>query len=241
MNSLANHNYAMQLRQRGRGRPRTVAPEIRENNYKDPNGQYQLSELKPWHVRIVDYMISSPAAKIVDVAGFFNVSPQWIGTLLRTDAFVEYYKLRMQDYQDEVKFRIVNKLQGIASESLDAIQEKLQDTETVITFGQAKDAAELSLRALGYTSHGNNGGGSNVQIVNNNQTNNLMVAEGSAVARAREKMLQRLAISSQENDGMEVSRENFTRVTSSMEVGFEGVDVGEVEEDIEDAVLLDLT
>jgi hypothetical protein len=210
---------------RRKGRPQTAPLSLRANGYRDEDGRYQLSAgLKPWHERIVDFMIANPSAKIVDIAKAFDVTPIWVGMLLKTDAFREYYDHRMQEFQGLINQRIVTKLHGIAAVALDQLHDKVTDEMNPLSFGQVKEAAELSLKALGYTAQP---GPAVVSTVVNNtkvEHNTYVAVSKSAVEAARAKMKERLALEPPVSDPSQ-----YQRVTSSMEVGVEGV---------EDAVLL---
>ena len=236
VDSLDNHRFSMQLlnRVRSRGRPRTAMPELRNNNYRDEDGRYQLSEgLKPWHERIVDFMVARPSAKIVDIAREFGTSPQWIGQLLKTDAFIEYYKIRMSSYKETVDVQVVAKLQGLALASLDGMVDKVNDTKAPLSFGQLKDTADLSLRALGYTAQP---GGVNLTLHNEKNTT-VIASTHEAVNKARQKMLEVMKAQTQTSDPA-----NYRQVTASLEKSYQDVEVEETDmkvlEGISDAVVL---
>lgn len=217
----STHKYAMQLR--GRGRPRTAEDELRQNGYKDGKGRYQLADgLKHWHTRVVDYMIFHPEAKIKDLAEAFDVSPQWMGQLLKADSFKEYYCMRMEEHQSSVSVAIVSKMQGVAVKALDKMNDKLDAKD--ISFGQVKEAAELSLKSLGYTAQG----GINVAVHNQGkgQTNVMVAVPSSAVEKARKRIEARMK---ENGDKIEHDKDNYVAVTSSLEKGIE---------DVEDAVIL---
>ena len=215
----ARHNLAR------RGRPRTASDEVREAGYKDEKGNYALTGgLKPWHERIVDFMLLNPNAKIVDIARSFGVTPQWIGQLIKTDAFVAYYKDVMAEQQGHIHTTIVAKSQGVAIKALDKMAEVLDKED--VSFGVARDSAKLALEACGFI--GNRATGVNVNM-GNGQGQTVSITVGKSVfEEARERILARQKENSekQQFDGT-----NYQHVTSSMEIQ------GEARE-IEDAVIL---
>jgi len=149
MKHLSTAQLALTRGLRTRGRFRIASEEQRDRNYRDENGQYQLVDgLQPWHRRIVDFMVANPAAKIVDIADFFCVTPVWIGILIKTDAFREYYGSRMEEHQGQVGKEIISKLQGVATESLDQLYTKLKSP--TVKFDQVEKVASMAVKALGH-------------------------------------------------------------------------------------------
>lgn len=199
--------------QRERGRPRSAPDLLRANGYKDAQGRYQVTELQPWHERIIDFMVGHPHAKIVDIARAFDRSPQWIGQLLKTDAFREKYSERMKEHQGLVGEEIVSKMQSVAVKALGKLDREL---DTTMKFEQVQSVAQMTLQGLGFMA---NGAGMQVHIDNRKQT--VLVDKG-IVDRAREKLQKKM----QDNTKViEHDATQYQRVTSSMDVGYEGVQV----------------
>lgn len=196
-----------------RGRNRTATDEVRANGYRNEDGRYVMSDgLKPWHERIVDWLLINPHAKVVDVAREFKVTPQWAGQVMRTDAFQEYYSVRMRGYRERYEEQLVYKLQSVANKSLDRLAEKVE----VADLEGARQVADTTLKALGYTS--------NVNLVAT-QTNNVYTVPKERYERARERMLE-----AQKNKELPAhDQAAYRHVTSSLEREIEGV---------EDAVVL---
>lgn len=199
-----------------RGRPRTADDELRQNGYKR-DGQYVLTNgLKPWHERIVDFMLVNPQVKVVDVARAFGVTPQWVGQLIRTDAFKEYYHARIGAHRDFMDEQIVNKMQGIAVKAFDKMSEKLDAPDA--GFGQAKEAAEMVLRGLGYGQKPT-AVGVNVNGANGAQVSVLISSD--AYDRAKRLMQEKMRSNTEQ---LEHDDSNYTHVTSSLEVPYEALD-----------------
>lgn len=208
--------------QRDRGRPTTATHLEKARNYRDEEGRYALPDgLKPWHMRIVDFMLLNPHAKIVDIAENFRVTPEWMGQLMKTDAFVEYYRQRMAEHQSLIGVMVVQKMQSVASKSLDVMSEKLDKGE--LTFGQVKEAAELALKGLGYTS---NVAPMQVNVNTGNGGETTVTVESDMVSRARAKLRARMKENSED---LSHDPDNFRNVTASLEVGYE---------EVEDAVVI---
>ena len=220
LNQIDNAKFNLAQGLRKRGRPRHASDETRANGYNNELGRYQLVDgLKPWHERVVDTMISNPHAKIVDLAEVFHVTPIWMGQLLKTDAFQEYYKNRLGDHQDLVSKTIVHKMQGVAITALDKMSEEMQGN---VPFGQLKDAADLALKGLGFTTQH----GPPIMIDTKGGQVTMISVSSEALERARE----RTKIAMKENtEGLSFEDGNFQQVTSSLELGVE---------DIDDAVIL---
>lgn len=210
------------VRDRGRGRPRTADADLRNNKYRDENGQYQLSEgLKPWHERLVDYLLLHPHAKTVDVARFFHVSPVWAGELMATDAFKEYYSRRMQEHQRFVSVSIVSKMQGLAAKAMDKVAEKLDSGD--VPMGQALEAVTIATRGLGFGLAG--AGGVRVQIDSNSKGPVFIGVSSQVIEQARKDMeLQRQTPTT-------APAEAYREVTQSLEMMPEQYEtLGNVEE-----------
>lgn len=200
-----------------RGRPRTANSELRENNYRQDGKYVMTNGLKPWHERIVDFMVLQPNAKIVDIARQFDVTPQWIGQLIKTDAFEEYYNTRMSKHQDIMHTTIINKMQGVAVKAFDKMAEKLDEKD--LSFSAAREAADLTLKGLGYTS---NGSGVNVNVGKAQQASVTINVESEAVRRARERIQARMV-----ENGKQIQRDedNYSYVTAALEVPSESIEI----------------
>jgi hypothetical protein len=199
---------AMSMGFRRKGRPRVATQDVVDNGYKDPNGQYVLpAGLKPWHERVVDTMIANPNFKIVDLARAFNVTPQWMGALLRTDAFKQYYHERMIVHRQMIDATVVGKLSGLMESSLDKLQERVN--ADAVTFAQAKDAADLALRGLGYLGQMANPGTVNVSVRTGNVQQNVMFVPDDLMEAARKKLQERMQLTEAED-----TSNAFLRVTS---------------------------
>ena len=200
-----------------RGRPRTADPTLRDNNYRDENGRYQLTELKPWHERIVDFMLMNPGAKKVDIARAFDVSPQWVGQLTMSDSFIEYYRSRVGRHEELVHTQTITQLQSVATKALGRISEHLDSKD--VSFGAAKEAASLALKSLKYIDDGGQG-----VSIRTNGGQVVVAVTSDVVARAREKMKQRAEEASRT---IEHDPDAYQQVTSSMSIR---------QEDIPDAI-----
>ncbi len=209
--------HKLMMLQRERGRPRIAADDVRANGYKNEAGRDVLSNgLKPWHERVVDFMVMNPHAKIVDIANAFGVTPVWVGRLLKTDAFVSYYKARMSDHQDVIGQQIVHKMQSVAVKALDKMAEKLVGGD--LTFGQVKDAVDTTLKGLGYTS---NVGATHVNVQASGHVQATVMVQADAVARAREKLSAHMKENTKMLESGEQTTDDYQQVTSSMDLGVE--------------------
>lgn len=220
MHSVKNYRFA--LVQRNRGRPPTTTDADRARGYQDAEGNYALGEMKPWHIRVVDYMLANPSAKIVDIAKEFSVTPQWMGRLMKADSFKEYYEQRLTAHQDTVSVELVSKMQNVATKALEGVVEKLENKE--VKFDEMLDAADLALKGLGYTAKS----GMNVNVKSNSTTTNVTLVDASVVERARAKMLQKMR---ENSNGLTHDEDAYTSVTASLEVSDGLVEDAEVVDD----------
>lgn len=211
---------------KGLGRPRVASQEDRANNYKDANGRDILvGGLKPWHIRIVDFMVANPHAKIVDIAEEFRVTPQWMSRLMKTDAFEEYYRRRMEDHQGLVGEEIISRMQSVAVRSLDELHHRLDNEPEKVSFDHIRAAADSTLKALGYTTSKPTVFAAKVE------QNVIYSAPREAVERAREKLANHMKTNTEK---LSADEEAYRSVTSAMDVSLE-----DMENKVEDAVLVE--
>jgi hypothetical protein len=200
----------------------TTTDADRARNYQDADGNYALGELKPWHSRIVDYMIAHPSAKIVNIADAFGVTPQWVGRLMKSDSFREHYEQRMREHQDLVSMEVVTKMQEVATKALDHVAKKIETGE--VKFEHVLDAADLALKGLGYSAKpvsvnvkGGDGG-----------TTNVVMVDSGAVDKARQKMMKAMRLNTEKTTN---DPTNYTEVTASLEMSDVEVEDAEIVED----------
>jgi hypothetical protein len=211
-------NYIKGLRTRGRNR--TASDEQRERNYRDESGKYQLSDgLQPWHYRLSDFMLANPAAKLVDAAAAFGVTPQWIGHLIKTDAFVEFHQPRLAQHQGQIEGAITSKLQGVAVKALDKLDHGLNSSQ--VDLEDAGKVAALALKSLGFGVKA-----ASVQV-NDNRIQTVSVAP-EHIQRARQRIEQQLAGNTKE---LEHEPKHYEHVTASLQLGSNG--------EVEDAMLVE--
>lgn len=141
----------------------------------------QIQTINYRHEALVDWMISRPDGTMREAAADLAMSEHQISIVRNSDAFRDYYSRRMRDHQTRVSEGIVELTQGVARESLEAIQEKIKNERAKLKLESLTDAAEMSLKALGF---GRPAGG------HNHTQNNFMFANVSPemLAEARKKM-----------------------------------------------------
>ena len=208
------HRILMAMAKRQPGRPVVAQPELRNNGYKDQNGQYQVTELKPWHERIVDWMIMNPEGKIVDVARAFGVTPQWVGQLTKTEAFKSYYTMRMEAHRDLIDEEIIRKMQGVAVAGLEETHKNIQKGE--LAQRDITEATTLALKSLGYGATG----GVNVSVKNGEGNQLVQIGVSPQVI---ERARQAYEAKSQEGLQAQAAAEDYKRVTAALDVGYEGL------------------
>lgn len=194
---------AHKLRQRGR--PRAASDEVRERNYRTEDGKYAFAEgLRFWHQRVVDVMLLEPNLKIKELAERLNVSPQWMGTLLKSDAFKEYYTDRLREHRALTTEVMMSKIAGTTMAALDAMAKKINGGD--VPLAALTDAVEVGTRALGFGQKG----GAPVQVTTNGPTMVLVGANEAAITKAREQLAARRA-------AVEHSDAGYSYVTASLE------------------------
>lgn len=223
MEPFSTWREGLRLRGRPAGRPQIASDELRDNFYRDEGNVRQLvTPLKPWHERIVDYMLLNPNSKVVDLARAFSVTVPWMSMLLRTDSFREYYSQRMEKHRENVSLQIISKMQGVAVKAIDKMAEKL-DTQDM-PMSEVRETANMAVKALGY---GATPGGVRVNVQTGKDGMVAVAVSSDTIAKAREAH----ARMRQENSKqIEHDPNEYRHVTAAMDVS-----PGE----IEDAVVSD--
>lgn len=198
------------------GRPNVVPAKIVANGYKVDDGRDHIHTLKHWHQTIVDYLLVNPSATNKNIAEFFKMQPMWVGRVRNTDAFREYYSMRMQEHRGFMQETIVAKMHGVAAKALDKISEKMDNGD--VAMGQLQSAAEMSLKALGYGQKPVNGVSVSVNSGGNIQ---VMSVSSEALEKARQKLAERRVANSAE---ISIEASDYQHVTASLEVGVKDVD-----------------
>ena len=108
----------------------------------------RIQKLRYTHEAMIDMILANPTAKQKDLAEQFGVSGAWMSRVIGSDAFQGALAKRREELSDPfLTATIEERFRGLAMQSLDVIQEKL---ETAPTMESAFKALELSSKALGF-------------------------------------------------------------------------------------------
>lgn len=129
-----------------------------------------------WYESVIDWMLSNPDKAIRHAAASFDVSENWLYTVVSSDAFQERLAERRREISDAIKEEVLDRAGRVASKGLRELEKRLDNQETSkIPLRSLSEVTETALKALGY------GAGSGASIVVNNQ-NNVAVVETAASA-----------------------------------------------------------
>ena len=140
----------------------------------------QIKSINHWHEQVVDWMLCNPHLKLGQCAVHFDVTANWISSLIHTDLFEEYKSLRFQQHQDRVSHSVISHVSGLAGLSLGVLQERIKEEKETIQLGLVKDVAEMTLKALGF--------GPKPTAASNTINLNLNGASPEILAEARETL-----------------------------------------------------
>ena len=86
-------------------------------------------------------------------------TPSWVSTIINSDVFNAYYVKRMSEHHEGITEGITDRIEGIATLSLDVIKAKLKKAREGldIPLPQLNETSEMALKALGYGGKGANG------------------------------------------------------------------------------------
>jgi hypothetical protein len=108
----------------------------------------RIEKVRYSHEAMIDVIIAEPNIKQNELAARFGVSVPWISRIYGSDAFQGALARRREELTDP--FLIVSieyRLQGVATQALDVIAEKLALTQNVDV---ALKAVDISLKAMGF-------------------------------------------------------------------------------------------
>jgi len=112
-----------------------------------------------------------------ECAKALGYTAEWVRHLASTDLFQEELSKARESIMGEAKARLKEKVMNVAGESMDSIQERLEETRVDLTNPEKTvraaserfqvDSATMALKALGYISNGTSpspGSTTNIQI-----------------------------------------------------------------------------
>ena len=147
----------------------------------------RIKKVNWWHEAIIDWMLAHPDEKLYDCAEYFNKTQAWISSIINSAAFKELLQQRKLMHSHYLSLTLTEKLEAIATQSLNVLEEKLSDPALVkaMSLGAARDTAEMALRNLGFTARSEGAitinAGNNANVV-------ISHATPEALQAAREKM-----------------------------------------------------
>lgn len=103
-----------------------------------------------WYESLADFMLAHPTATQNDIAKHFGRAVSTISTVVNTDAFKAYLRVRRAEYHATLNEAVKSRLLNVAEKSLDAILDKLEKKRDTIPLDQLNRTTEQTLRALGY-------------------------------------------------------------------------------------------
>lgn len=114
----------------------------------------RIKKLSWWHEMVVDWMLTNPDGKLKDCAEFFSVTQPWLSTVVNSDAFKHYFRVRRKEHQGLVSATVIDKVEGLGKLSLDVLEERIENDRENISLGIVRETAEMALKALGYGGRG---------------------------------------------------------------------------------------
>lgn len=140
-----------------------------------------------WYDAIIDIMIAQPEASQAEIARQLGRHPGTIGAIVNSDIFRERFVVRKQQFIDAQNHQLVQKLQRVANQSLDATSEMLDKKRDQVPLKMLHEITTGTLDRLGYSP--NSSGAPAVTIYNAPQANaGVQVASSGALQKAREHL-----------------------------------------------------
>jgi len=151
---------------------------------------YPLRTMNHKHHAVLMWIVANPTRYLYECAHALGYTNEWVRRLASTDLFQEELAKARESIMTEAKERLHGKVMNIAGESMDSIQERLEEkkadlldpskTVRVASERFQVDTATMALRALGYI----NGNAPTQGPVTNIQIN----LDPAKVAAARERL-----------------------------------------------------
>jgi hypothetical protein len=100
------------------------------------------------HDAMIDVILAQPGVSQVQLAAMFGYTQGWVSRVIGSDAFqARLAERKVEIVNPEIKATFDDRLKGLANQSLDIIQRKLDATQSA---DLAVKALDLSTKALGY-------------------------------------------------------------------------------------------
>lgn len=111
-------------------------------------GAGAIAKVNYSHDAMIDLILANPAIKQLDIAKHFGYTQGWVSRVIGSDAFQARLAQRKEEVVNpEIRQNFEERLKGLALQSLDVIQSKLESTQNP---DLAVKALELSTKALGF-------------------------------------------------------------------------------------------
>lgn len=173
-------------------------------------GTVQLKKVNWWHESIIEWMITNPESSLGECSRFFDVSQSWLSTIINSDVFRERLSQQRELHFANTSRTVQEKVSGLADLSIEVLEERIEKERETIGLGIVRDAADLALKASGFSpTHQPRGG--------NRTTNILQVVSGGkggvdaqVLAEAREQMRQLTALAPPDEEPLEEIEDDGT-------------------------------
>ena len=112
-----------------------------------------ISKVSPVHQQLADWLISNGGQTKgwnKRAAEKFGYTQAWLSIIYHSDAFQDYYKLRVKEFGDAVVLGLAEKVNGVAGQALDILAEKLETQGDTLPVSQVLDIADMTLKRAGF-------------------------------------------------------------------------------------------
>lgn len=102
-------------------------------------GKWEPKELKNLHLAILEYMLANPTAGYREIGREFDLTPTFVGMLVRSDAFSARLKEERAELLSVAKQTVKDKITHIAERTLDRLADRIEvetDVEVLHEIGK---------------------------------------------------------------------------------------------------------
>lgn len=147
------------------------------------SAKQQIANVNYRHMLLADLLIAEPNLTNAELGARCAIGEAQVSIIKNSDAFQEYFALRRKQHEARISRSLVERVEDVADEVVEAIMEKLTTNRDDIPLSTLNDTAKIILAALGLG--GGRGGGLSVHVGGDVTIGNV---DADLLNRARERM-----------------------------------------------------
>lgn len=102
----------------------------------------------------MDLLVAQPALTYEEIGQMLHVHKQSVMIVVNSDLFQAKLKERRAARQAAVDRSVLERIEGLAKISLDALEKKIKEQRVLLGLDEVRETAEMALRGLGFIQDG---------------------------------------------------------------------------------------